>query len=71
MEDLIFEPIKAVCPKCLTFLLVSFESLQEGEEVICSKCNHRFTPNVDVDRLVKIMKAIEEGRLKKTLPEPE
>lgn len=61
MKDLIFCSIKVLCPKCdFQFLDVSLESLQAKEEISCPKCNHTFTPNVNVDQLLKLIRVAEK-----------
>ena len=63
MEDLIFTPLQVPCPKCFTLGIVSIESLLDNEEVICQKCNFDFIPNIDVNKLLQLIKAVENSKI--------
>ena len=63
MEDLIFTPFQVPCPKCAKLAFVTIESLFDNEEVTCQKCSFIFLPNIDVDKLLKLLKLVENSKI--------
>ena len=63
MEDLIFTPFQIRCPKCAEFAVVSIEGLDDNEEIICQKCGFDFNPNIDADKLLKLIKVVEKSKI--------
>jgi phage FluMu protein Com len=63
MEDLIFTPLKVRCPKCAEFSMVSIESLDANEEVICPRCNFVYFTDIDADKLLKLIKVVEKSEI--------
>ena len=63
MEDLIFTPFKVRCPKCGEFEVVTIEGLDDNEEIICQKCGCNFNPNIDADKLLRLIKAVEKSNI--------
>lgn len=61
MQDLIFIPLYLRCWECYTQIQVSIESLNDNEDVKCPECDFIFTPNIDVDLLLKLMKEAENS----------
>lgn len=66
MEDLVFTPLHVRCWKCSTPIQVSFESLDDNEEVTCPECGFVFAPDMNVDKLLKLIKAAEKNDWEKT-----
>lgn len=64
MEDLIFITPKIYCPKCSRMIETSIEELDDNEEITCPHCSFVFTPNFDVEKLLKLMKEVEKVRRK-------
>lgn len=64
--DLIFEPIKTQCPQCRETVEFSFEAVQYDDEVTCASCGKVFTLNVNPQRLLEMMKAMEAYLSKKS-----
>ena len=63
MKDLIFTPFQVRCPKCAEFAIVSIEGLDDNEEIICQKCDCAFNPNIDADKLLKLIKVVEKSKI--------
>lgn len=61
MQDLIFVPLHLRCHECCVQIQVSIESLDDNEEIKCPECGLVFTPNIDVDLLLKLMKQAENS----------
>ena len=61
MEDLIFIQPQVICPKCSKFIDTSIEGLDDNEELTCSRCTFVFTPNINADKFVKLVKKVEDG----------
>ena len=63
MEDLIFTPFQIRCPKCAEFAVVSIEGLDDNEEIICQKCCFVFNPNIDADKLLRLIRIVEKSKI--------
>lgn len=60
MEDLIFTPPQVHCPNCSKLATTSIEELSDNEEITCSHCGFAFTPNIEVDKFLRLIKEIEK-----------
>jgi hypothetical protein len=70
-EDLIFKPFRIRCPKCRKPIEVLFEELQFNDELTCSNCENIFTPNIDAQALLALVRKTEETLSKDTSKEKE
>lgn len=61
LRDLIFLPFGVKCSKCLKVNKVSFEELQFNDEITCLKCGNVFSPNIDTEALLALIRKSEEG----------
>lgn len=51
------------CKNCKKLMPVEFKDLRENNPLVCLRCNHSFTPNIDVDALLRLMKQTEDSML--------
>lgn len=70
-EDLIFRPFQIRCPQCRKHVEVSFEELQFNDELKCPNCENAFTPNIDAQALLALVRKTEETLAEKHLAEKE
>lgn len=61
MKDLIFTPFGVRCPGCRQLAKLSFEELQFNDAITCSGCENIFSPNIDTQVLLKMIKMVEES----------
>lgn len=60
MQDLIFTPPQIYCPKCGGRISTSIEELHDNDEIICPHCDHKFKPNIEVEKFLRLIKEIEK-----------
>lgn len=61
MDDLIFNPLRIICPECGLHIGTTIEELQYKDEITCPRCRFPFIPNIEVDGLIDLMKMAERG----------
>lgn len=57
------ENLQIHCRQCRKLIDVSIEGLRENSELHCSYCGFSFTPDIDVENLLKLMKKAEDSML--------
>jgi hypothetical protein len=62
MEDLVFTTPHVYCPDCRHLIDTSIEELADNDEITCPQCSFIFTPNIEVDKFLKLIKEVEKRK---------
>lgn len=55
--------LRIYCKKCKKRMPVGFKDLRENNPVTCPRCEVAFTPDIDIEALIKLMKQVEDTTL--------
>lgn len=62
-DSVMSDNLQIHCRKCHKLIDVSIEMLRENSELKCAKCGFVFTPDIDVEALLLLMKKAEDQML--------
>lgn len=57
------ENLQIPCRSCRKLVDVTIEDLREDKVIVCPKCDFSFAPNIDVEKLLELMKMAENAKL--------